>query len=316
MKLLIFLPILFLSLASTSASVVQIYDSEFEPFVNNFNTSSSVVVLFFEHSCPFCVKVLPEYDRLSNLVAKFLPSLLFLRIDVEMFHIFGSSQRLSHVPTIRLYRKGEKTIDLTDFTALPLASSLLREFHVHILKPKNEEELNEFVEDFGNLAIYYGKNSDKIKLIKEYLELHENIQIPVAVWEAGNKWRSDKELLILRKNESEVVYFEGKWEVKDLRHFLKFNAFPVVNYFDHKLAQDFFKEDYSLILGLSRVNSKKGEKMIDAFKDVCGEYQRNIRCAVVDTENEYFKTWSEKLGISDDELPQVRVIKNNIKIML
>ena len=296
----------FLLLSLVSATVVQIYDSEFDHFVNNFNTSSSVVVLFFEHSCPFCVKVLPEYERLSTLVSKFLPSLLFLRIDVEMFHIFGSSQKLNHVPTIRLYRKGEKTIDLTDFTALPLASFLLREFHIHILKAKTEEELNELVQDFGNLAIYYGQSSDQLKLLKEYLELHENIQIPVAVWESGNKWRSDKELLILRNNETEVVYFEGKWEIKDLRHFLKFNAFPLVNYFDHKLAQDFFKEDYSLILGLIRVNSKKGDKLIDTLKDVCGEYQRNLRCAVVDTENEYYKTWVEKLGIRDDELPQVK----------
>ena len=46
--------------------------------------------------------------------------------------------------------------------------------------------------------------------------------------------------------------------------------------------------------------------MIEAFRDVCGEYQSNIRCAVVDNENEYYKTWAEKLGVQDDELPQVK----------
>ena len=103
------------------------------------------------------------------------------------------------------------------------------------------------------MGLYYGSENDsEFKIYKDYLELHENVQITFAhIFDKqiieDMKMEEKYKLAILRKeNEDDFVYYQQEFTLPNLSKFLKKEAFPLINDFDQKLIHTIRGAGYRL----------------------------------------------------------------------
>lgn len=297
---------------SLSKPVVEIATETFDDFLS-FKDYENVVIMFFDPSCPFCQKVKPDYIKAGELASEKLENVVFGIVDLESEYMLGKRNQINFVPSIRLIRKGhEDFIDIKYYSSTEIVNFVFRFFHLHSYELASKEEVANFINNYDSMGLYYGKETyPEFKIFKEYLELHENVQIAFAhifneeiIKDLG--LQKDHKLAILRKeDEEDFIYFQNEFSLPNLSSFLKRESFPIINKFDQKLMNEMFKSELPLLILLKKPKQKKNEKLDAIFKEVCIEIREKIKCSSIFSDSDYSTPLMDKFGLAETDLPQV-----------
>lgn len=312
MKILFLIISLFFISWSFCKPVIEISTEAFDEILS-FKDVENVVIMYFDPSCQFCQKVKPDYIKAGELASDKLENILFGTVDLENEYLLGHKNKINFVPSIRLYRKGvEDYIDIKYYSMNEIVNFIFRFFHLHSYELKTKQEVADFIRSYDTMGLYYGSENDsEFKIYKDYLELHENVQITFAhIFDKqiieDMKMEEKYKLAILRKeNEDDFVYYQQEFTLPNLSKFLKKEAFPLINDFDQKLMNEIFKTGEPLLIMLKKPKQKKNEKVDLQFKAACSEIRDKIRCCATFSDGEYSAPLLDKLGLSETELPQV-----------
>ena len=308
--------LLLLSLASLflNKPVLEVTTEAF-PSLTSFNETDNVIIMFFDPSCPFCKKIKPEFEKAGDIITEKLGNISIGTVNLEKEYLIAHKTEITFVPSIRLYRKGEPNYqEIKYFTSSEIVNFVFRTFHLHTYELKTNEEVADFIRNSDSIGFFYGSESDAdFTVFKEYLELHENVQISFAhIFNKSiiNKMGLDPKhkLAILRKeNEEDFLYLREGFNLKSVSDFLRRESFPIINKFDQRILNEIFKTGNGLLVLLKKNGQKKNEKIDPQFKAACEEMRStNFRCTSAFSDEEYAKALMDKLGLSDSDLPQVK----------
>ena len=303
-----------------SKPVLEITSESYDSLIS-FNETDNLVIMFFDPTCKFCEKVKPEFIKAGELVSDKLENIVFGTADLEKEYILAHKNEIKFVPSLRLFKKGyDGYIDIKYFSNNEIANFVFRHFHLHTYELKTAKEVADFIRNFDAMGFYYGSEKDpEFQIYKEYLELHENVQITFShifnediIKEI--KLEPKSKIAILRKdNEEDFIYFNESFTLTHLSEFLKMESFPLINPFDQKLMNDLFKTGNGLLVLLKKPNQKKNEKIDLQFKTACSEFRKKIRCASTFSDSDYSGPLLDKLGLSETDLPQVNIFFRNFE---
>ena len=281
--------------------------------LTSFNDTDNVVIMFIDPTCPFCQKVKPEFEKAGDLITEKLENITIGTVDLDKEYLVAHKTQINFVPSIRLYRKGVPDYqEIKYFTSNEIINFIFRTFHLHSYELKTKSEAAEFIKNYDSMGFYYGNENDKeFAIYKEYLELHENVQITFAHifhHEIINEMKLDpkyKFTILRNNNEEDFLYFKDSFNLKSLSEFLKKESFPIINAFDQRMMNEIFKTEEGLLVLLKKPNQKKNEKIDAQFKAACNEIRDKMRCCATFSDADYSKLLMEKLELSESDLPQV-----------
>lgn len=305
-----FFELIFLSLISFSLAnkIIELNGKDYDNIITKFNQTDNVVIFFWDPISVFCQKVMTDFLKTGELITKKSENILFYTLNIEKNHYLAEINKIRNIPTIKLYRKNQETIEINYYSFIELSNFIMREFHFHIMEINSLEELNMFKTDFENIGIYYGlKEDNEFKILKEYLELHENVLISFGVINDNKiietlKLYKNFKFVIMRNNENEFTYLNKFNNINDLKDFCSIESFPLINKFDNRLSEDFFKNNYGLLILF--IDEKENYKNND-LENICRENRVKIRCALGYSNDEYSRYLMERIDINEKELPQV-----------
>lgn len=166
------------------------------------------------------------------------------------------------------------------------------------------------------MGIYYGNNEQdpEFTIFKNYLELHELVKVSFAyIFDEKLKEEMDLEksykFAIVRKLDKNHMYLTHAFTLDNLKNFIHLESYPQIMNMDHRLVQDIMRNNYSSLLLIKKSNHKKSEKADVEFQKACQKLRGVIKCSIMLEENEMEKQILNILGVKQDELPIVRIVK-------
>lgn len=317
--LLILLPLF--SLAEEELLIVnhRVFD-KISKYEDGYNTS---LVMFYDPKCPYCQRTLPEFKQAAKIIRERRISVTFGRVDLAVIPDLGKMANINKVPTIFYFNNGSEPVEITAHTYDEIVNFVMNAFHFHAVELNSLEEASKLFLESENVGIYYGKATDlEYQVFKDYLELHETINVAFAVI-FNSKVINQLELnqshkfTVIRKIDRENAYFFGKeFNVKNLKKFIDVEVFPVLMPFQHRILQDFLKRKYSVLMLLRKEDHKRSDKAQEKFDQACKKLRGEIQCVILQDKEEIEESIMEVFGLKSDDLPQVRKLLIFLKYLM
>ncbi|XP_076816985.1 protein disulfide-isomerase A3-like [Clavelina lepadiformis] len=250
-----FLVVLFAVFASTSkaSDVLEFDDSNFGTEITKYDL---ILVEFFAPWCGHCKKLAPEYEIAATALKREDPPISLAKVDCTANSDTCSKFGVSGYPTLKIFRGGEFNQDYNGGRSADGIISTLKKMNGPASRVLDDaEKLKKFLENADPVIIgYFEEGNDGIKefeniasaLREDYKFGHTSLAD--ALTEAGTnvvKLHRPKRLKSIF--EDQVLTFEGKLNLNNLRNFLKDNIFGLCG---HAVSTNFEKFKRPLAVAL------------------------------------------------------------------
>lgn len=105
------------------------------------------------------------------------------------------------------------------------------------------------------------------------------------------------------------MYFTDPFTLDNLKDFIRLESYPQIMNMDHRLVQDIMRNNYSSLVLIKKLNHKKSENADVEFQKACNKLRGIIQCSIMFEENELEQQILNILGVKQDDLPVVRIVK-------
>jgi len=122
-----------------------------------------------------------------------------------------------------------------------------------------------------------------------------------------------KDSIVVFKNfdekDDKEAYFNGEANVPELSDFVQLNSIPLVVHFNYDYAPIIFGGSVkNHLLMFTSTKAKGFEQLKDLMTDLAKEFKGKMLFIFVDTDNEELKTISQFFGVTEDEIPGLRIV--------
>ena len=298
------------SFASVEEEVILVNHKVYDRITKyqGYNTS---FVMFYDPKCPYCQRTLPEFKQAAKIIKQRQIPVTFGTVDLAVIPDLGTKNNITKVPAIFYFNNGSEPIEISCHSYDEIVNFIMNAFHIHSVELTTvDEAMNLFLES-ENVGIFYGKVTDnEYKIFKEYLELHETVNVAFA-YIFSNKLIKELELnesckfTIVRKSDKENVYFYDNFTVSNLKKFIDIEIYPVLMPFQQRILQDFLKKQFPLLILMRKNDHKKSDKAQKVFEEACKSLRGKIQCATMNDKEEIDVTILDVAGLKSENLPQV-----------
>ncbi len=303
-----------LSFSSADEEVILVNHKVYDKITKyqGFNTS---LIMFYDPKCPFCQRTLPEFKQAAKIIRQRQIPVTFGTVDLAVIPDLGTKNNIKKVPSIFYFNNFSEPMEISGHSYDEIVNFIMNAFHIHSVELTTlDEAMNLFLES-ENVGIFYGKVKDEeFKIFKEYLELHEKINVAFA-YIFSNKLIKELELnksskfTIIRKSDKENIYFHDDFTISNLKKFIDIEVYPVLMPFQQRILQDFLKKQFPLLILMRKDDHKKSDKAQKVFEEACKSLRCKIQCSIMNDKEEIEATILDVAGLKSENLPQVNLFK-------
>lgn len=286
----------------------------FDTFIGMYDL---VFVKFYAPWCGHCKKMIPDYAQLASVMHE-EGGVPIVKVDATVETSIAGRYGISGYPSLKLFRrgsvldyKGERTYEpMYDWVKTktgPISKELYTEEEVnefasnedisllYILQPGDDRALESFL-SFANrnddVIVAHTFNTDIAK--KFELKFGFNL-VMFRSFDDGNRFLSNRKPL----TQDEMAMF------------LSNNRFPIIMDLNKKSGEKIFgSTDPAMFL----LVKDRSVPEVEVFKRVGEErYNKGMFFVIADIEEETGKKVAEMVGVTEDNVPAVRIIKKGQK---
>jgi len=287
-------------------------------FQHVLDNNKLVIVDFYAPWCKHCQKLELEYATAAWMISESRQEgekTKFAKVDAIEQTELAAQFEITRYPTLLLFKNGV----VKPFTGGTNADSI---FHWVSKKSGDPAKLIKTKEDFNELvtkpqvAVLGFFRDLESKDAQSYLEAaDENMIIPFGITSSSNLFSlfqvlSDSEIILLKKFDEGLARLSGEITAEGVTDFVNKKSQPLLVEFKQETAKKIFQDLQTspcLILFFSSSNNGNTEAHIETVKTVAKDYVGDIKCVSVDTDVEENKRMMESLGVTEKELPAVRL---------
>merc|ERR1712064_271852 len=273
-----------------------------------------ILVEFYAPWCGHCKALAPEYAKAAGLLTEKGSSIMLGKVDATEQKKIAETHEVRGYPTLKFFKNGKAMEYGGGRTADTIVAWLEKKTGPPAVTLASEDEAKKFIEDNKVAVIGFFKDQDSAEA-KNFLEVAGSmdeikfgITSEAAVFTA-NKVEKDGVVLFKQFDEGRNDY-DGKADADELTKFVSANSLPLVIQFNHDTAQKIFSGEVKnhLLLFVSQTSDAFPAQKEMAAK-VATDYKGKVLFVTVDADEEDHKRILEFFGMSEDEVPGMRLIR-------
>merc|ERR1712013_93770 len=287
-------------------------------FQHVIDSNNLVIVDFYAPWCKHCQKLELEFATAAWMISESprrKKKAKFAKVDAIEQTDLAARFEITRYPTLLFFKNGV----VKPFTGGTNADSI---YHWVSKKSGDPARLIQTKEEFNKLvtkpqvAVLGFFRDLESKEAQSYLEAaDENMIIPFGITSNSNLFSlfqvpGDSEIIVLKKFDEGLARLSGEITAAAVTDFVNKKSQPLVVEFKQETAKKIFQDLQAfpcMILFFSSTNKDNTESYIETMKAVAKDFMGDIKCVSVDTDVEENKRMMESLGVTEKELPTVRL---------
>lgn len=313
--------ILALILISSQKSLAN-HDGEFVAELTSANFHQAIndhkylMVNFFSPTCSHCEALAPEYIKAAKDLASNGSDIKFATVDAGKEGKLADEYGIDGFPTLKFFVEGKPIEYSGGRQAEQISSWVVRKSGPAAKIVSSTDELSTLQQD--NTVVVVGflsdLESDLAKAFVETARVKEHITFAVLHDQslfAG--YNVSKDSVVIFKNfdekDDKEEHFNGEANVAELSEFVQLNSIPLVVHFNYDYAPIIFGGSVkNHLLMFTSTKAQGFQQLKDMMTKLAKEYKGKLLFIFVDTDNEELKTISQFFGVTEDEMPGLRIV--------
>merc|ERR1712165_79044 len=273
-----------------------------------------VLVEFYAPWCGHCKALAPEYAKAAGLLTEKGSSIMLGKVDATEQKKIAETHEVRGYPTLKFFKNGKAMEYGGGRTADTIVAWLEKKTGPPAVTLATEDEAKKFIEDNNVAVVGFFKDQDSAEA-KNFLEVAGSmdeikfgITSEAAVF-TTNKVKKDGVVLFKQFDEGRNDY-DGKADADELTKFVSANSLPLVIQFNHDTAQKIFSgevKNHLLLFVSEKSDAFPAQKEMAA--KIAADYKGKVLFVTVDADEEDHKRILEFFGMSEDEVPGMRLIR-------
>jgi len=283
-------------------------------FQEAIDANEFILVEFYAPWCGHCKALAPEYAKAAGLLAEKESKIVLGKVDATEQKKIAETHEVRGYPTLKFFKNGKAMEYGGGRTADTIVAWLEKKTGPPAVTLASEDEAKKFIEDNKVAVIGFFKDQDSAEA-KNFLEVAGmmdevkfGITSEAAVFTA-NKVEKDGVVLFKQFDEGRNDY-DGKADADELTKFVNANSLPLVIQFNHDTAQKIFSgevKNHLLLFVSEKSDAFPAQKEMAA--KIAADYKGKVLFVTVDADEEDHKRILEFFGMSEDEVPGMRLIR-------
>lgn len=284
---------------------------------NNFDeaiaTHTHILVEFYAPWCGHCKSFAPEYSKAAEDLKSLNSEIKLAKVDATQETELAKRFNVAGYPTIKFFKGGEPQDYKGPRNANGIVEWLLKKTGPVSTTIDSEEELNEFKSknEYCVIGFFEELDDKEAKTFSAVAEQIEDSPIGIVV---------DKELLdtlsitpdtiiAYRQYDAPTSLFQDEFSEENILLFIKIQKFRLVTDFSPKESEKLFDGTVNThFLFFSPKGTEETSSVISDMGVVAETYRGKILIIHIDTNNTEYNSIVEFFGISQTEIPCVRIV--------
>lgn len=299
------------TIASDVADEVLILANDnFDQAINHHN---HILVQFYAPSCSHCKVLAPEYSKAAKQLSLKGSEIKLAKVDATSEVNLADRYGVQGYPTLKFFIGGKPI----EFTGGRKAEEIVSWLEKKVGPPgvlvTSLEQLSLLIND--NTIVVVGfltdLNSELTKVFLDAARFTENIPfaiVPDPALFAAQNVTEDK--IVMFKNFDEgKAYYNGDPNFEELTKFINSNSMPLLVEFSYDFAPMIFGgsiKDHLLLF--TPTKSDDFQSLKDMFTEMAKAYKGKLLFVMVDSNKEELKMILHFFGVTENELPGIRII--------
>jgi protein disulfide-isomerase A1 len=285
-------------------------DTTFEKAITKYE---NVFVAFYAPWCGHCQKLLPELEKVAEILSK--ENIIVAKVDATKEKNLSNKYKIVSYPILKFFKENtsikytgkKKQKELIEW-ARKMASppvTYLKSLE-SIEKMKNENNVS---------VIYFGKEEKDIKIFKTLSV--KNIDIPFAVVEdekIAQLYKAvPKSVVVLKKfdeKRKDIINFDEK----KLENFIKKNSEQKVFSFTNKNINLIFNKNKPAFVYFGRKGDLNWKKVTSTIEKLAYNVENDLIFIMTEINEGYGKNIAERIKLRSNEIPCIMILDVKINI--
>lgn len=302
------------------------YETEEDVLVLGDDTLASAIeeipfllVEFYAPWCGHCKQLAPEYAKAAGELQD-EDEIKLAKVDATVHTAAAAKYDVSGYPTIKFFKNGEASDYNGGRTSGDIVSWVLSKAGPSVTTLEDFAKFEELKEKTPiMLVLHTTETGEDSKILKHFTKFADSEEVVkcfiVSDAEIAKKMGIAENSVSLFKtyDEGRADYTEEKVTKTKLQTFVKPHLLPYVVEFNDDVVQRLFGGDVKehLIYFRKNAKSEENEAVVESMREVAKTHQGELIFVAVDLDESSNGRLAEFFGISDENLPTVRIIDIN-----
>ena len=285
-------------------------DTTFEKAITKYE---NVFVAFYAPWCGHCQKLLPELEKVAEILSK--ENIIVAKVDATKEKNLSNKYKIVSYPTLRFFKENtsvkysgkRKQNDLIEW-ARKMSSP-------PVIYLKSLENIETIKNENNVSVIYFGKEEKHIKIFKTLSV--KFIDIPFAIVEdekIAQLYKAvPKSVVVLKKfdeKRKDIINFDEK----KLENFIKKNSEPRIFTFNDKNINLIFNKNKPAFVYFGKKGDLKWKKDTSTIEKLAYNVENDLIFIMTEINDGYGKNIAERIKLRNSEIPCIMILDVKINI--
>jgi len=285
-------------------------DTTFEKAITKYE---NVFVAFYAPWCGHCQKLLPELEKVAEILSK--ENIIVAKVDATKEKNLSNKYKIVSYPTLRFFKENtsvkysgkRKQNDLIEWARKMSAPP--------VIYLKSLENIETIKTENNVSVIYFGKEEKHIKIFKTLSV--KFIDIPFAIVEdekIAQLYKAvPKSVVVLKKfdeKRKDIINFDEK----KLENFIKKNSEPRIFSFNDKNINLIFNKNKPAFVYFGRKGDLKWKKDTSTIEKLAYNVENDLIFIMTEINDGYGKNIAERIKLRNSEIPCIMILDVKINI--
>ncbi len=268
-----------------------------------------IMVEFYAPWCGHCKELAPHYAKAAQALRKDEPPVFLAKVDATVSEALAKRFNVEGFPTIKLFTKGEPEEYNGGRTEDEIVQFIRKKSGPASRTLNSVKEVTDYTVNAEAAVIFFGSNENLNKLFLDLAKTYDDVLFGDCKVEECLKHFNvnDGNVIVFRNFEPRRVELKTNYTAEELKSFIDSNSTPLVSGFTEKSAQLIFGKNVPGLFFYRSKGSKDGKKLDEIANGLADELKGKIQVIVTDLKDELEQRLAEYIGITDKELPSVRI---------
>ena len=291
--------------------VLVLNDSNFDETIRQ---NEYILVEFYAPWCGHCKSLAPEYALAARELKGRNSQIKLAKVDATIETGLSSRYQVNGFPTIKFFFKGEPLTYDAGYKKMDVIDWLQRKMFPVIFQTPHAEYFEDLI-SANNIvvAFWVGKDHsfwDTFEIISK--KFGSEVQFTHTTLNNIKEIHGitpDNLVTIFKKYDDRVVEYNGEISIEAITNFIKDQQYPTIMGFDQTAAQKIFSDSQPALFLLVDGN-EKSQRASYAFRSVGQKLKGKLYLSIANIDQGLGGKLAEFLGVSREQLPVIRLIKN------
>jgi thiol-disulfide isomerase/thioredoxin len=303
------LSISFMLCTSSKSPVTDLGDHNHDDFIKK---NSKVIIMFYDPKCPYCKKMLPEFNKAADILQERNLDVKFGSVNLKQNPKLGDRRGIQYAPTVFYHEdNSESGIMIAEHTAVEIVNYLQRRFAIYSTLLSTLDETVKFAQLSDATGLYLGDESDpEFTIYRNFLEGYHHLHVsfghifnPKLVKEL--ELSSDIKFTLFKKWDQNNADFKQAFTSNNLKEFINQESHPNVHPVSHKIMRQFMEKKTPFFVLFKKEEHSRSERAEVAFEEAATALKGTISFVVAGNKEEEDRHLAEMCGVPDNSYPQV-----------